>query len=58
MDTNNNGLNEQLIRQLFIPYEAQQIINIPILYRTKEDSITWAGLWMGATLLKMDTKPL
>jgi hypothetical protein len=27
----NNGWNEPLINQLFLPYEAQQILNIPLL---------------------------
>jgi hypothetical protein len=52
MDINNNGWNEQLIRQLFIPYEAQQILNIPTLNRSTEDTIIWAGTMDGSYTVK------
>jgi hypothetical protein len=43
LNNTNNGWNETLINQLFLPYEAQQILNIPLLDSAHEDTITWDG---------------
>jgi hypothetical protein len=40
---NGNEWNGQLINQLFIPIEAQQILKIPIIDSSQEDSLTWEG---------------
>ncbi|GAU44440.1 hypothetical protein TSUD_129340 [Trifolium subterraneum] len=38
-----NSWNRQLITQLFIPIEAQQILQIPITDRSQQDNLTWDG---------------
>jgi hypothetical protein len=43
MKNNSNDLDMEIVKQMFIPYEAQQILNIPILDKTQDDTITWDG---------------
>jgi hypothetical protein len=40
MKTNSNDWEVEIVKKLFIPYEAQQILNIPILDKNQDDIIT------------------
>jgi ribonuclease HI len=40
------------LNKIFIPYEAQKILDIPTLNRTTEDTITWAGTMDGNYTVK------
>ncbi|MCH79708.1 ribonuclease H protein, partial [Trifolium medium] len=52
MDTNHNGRNEALIHQLFIPFEAQKILQIPITDKSQPDILTWDGTMDGNYYVK------
>ncbi|PNX95563.1 ribonuclease H, partial [Trifolium pratense] len=41
MDSNYNEWNTDIINQVFLPYEAQMILNIPIIDKTQPDMLTW-----------------
>ncbi|CAJ2673653.1 unnamed protein product [Trifolium pratense] len=41
MDTNNNAWKEDIINQIFQPYEAQMILKIPIMDKAQPDTLTW-----------------
>jgi hypothetical protein len=43
MKNNNNEWDDNIVNQIFIPYEAHQIFNIPILDKSRDDTITWDG---------------
>jgi hypothetical protein len=43
MDSNYNNWNDQLVKHLFIPAEAQKILQIPIIDKNQPDNLTWDG---------------
>jgi hypothetical protein len=43
IDNNGNGWKVQVINQLFTPQEAQKILQIPIIDKSQEDTLTWDG---------------
>ncbi|MCH90379.1 putative ribonuclease H protein, partial [Trifolium medium] len=43
IDLQNNSWKEQIINQNFLPIEAAQICNIPLISSTEEDIISWQG---------------
>jgi hypothetical protein len=49
---NYNEWNAILINQLFLPFEAQKILNIPIIDKTQNDTLTWDGTTDGNYTVK------
>ncbi|XP_045797508.1 uncharacterized protein LOC123891638 [Trifolium pratense] len=52
MDNNYHEWNETIINQIFHPYDAQMILNIPIIDKTQPDTITWEGTQDGQYSVK------
>jgi hypothetical protein len=49
---NYNEWNAILVNQLFLPFEAQKILNIPIIDKTQNDTLTWDGTTDGNYTVK------
>jgi ribonuclease HI len=49
---NTSQWNTNLIHQLFFPFEAQQICNIPLVDTNSRDDLTWAGTKDGTYSVK------
>ncbi|XP_030922977.1 uncharacterized protein LOC115949847 [Quercus lobata] len=43
IDSENRRWNAELIRSLFLPFEANTILNIPLSYNLPEDKVIWIG---------------
>jgi hypothetical protein len=43
IDPSTNQWNHQLINQTFLPFEANQIFQIPLVDRNSTDELAWAG---------------
>ncbi|XP_045831362.1 uncharacterized protein LOC123922707 [Trifolium pratense] len=52
MDNNYNEWNASIINQVFNPYEAHMILQIPILDKTQPDTLTWDGTRDGTYTMK------
>ncbi|PNY16050.1 ribonuclease H, partial [Trifolium pratense] len=52
MDNNYNEWNASIINQVFNPYEAHMILQIPILDKTQPDTLTWDGTRDGTYSVK------
>ncbi|GAU49902.1 hypothetical protein TSUD_139580 [Trifolium subterraneum] len=58
MTNSTNEWNTHLINQIFIAHEAQQILKIPIIDRTQEDTLTWDGTMDGNYSVKSGYKAI
>ncbi|GAU15609.1 hypothetical protein TSUD_108680 [Trifolium subterraneum] len=58
MTNSSNDWNAPLINQLFIPQEAQQILNIPITDRSQDDTLTWDNTTDGNYSVKSGYKAI
>jgi hypothetical protein len=43
MNEEHNGWNMQLVNDMFLPFEAQQIAQIPVVYNQKDEFVWWAN---------------
>ena len=43
IDSENRRWNAELIRSLFLPFEANTILNIPLSYNLPEEKVIWIG---------------
>jgi hypothetical protein len=52
MDVHSNSWDDNLINQLFLPIEAQKILQIPIMDKAYNDVLTWPGTLDGNYTVK------
>jgi hypothetical protein len=58
MDVHSNSWDDNLINQLFLPIEAQKILQIPIMDKAYNDVLTWPGTLDGNYTVKTGYKAI
>ena len=52
IDCDSRRCKVDLVKSLFLPFEARTILNIPISYNLPDDKIIWVGNNMGVFTVK------
>ena len=52
IDSDTSGWNHHLVESLFLPFEAQRIMGIPLCMSRQEDCIIWPRCNSGVYLVK------
>lgn len=52
IDVDTKRWRRDRLENIFLPFEVETILNIPIIYHLPKDSITWMGNKKGSFLVK------